>query len=100
MKKYLLLPVLFTSLLSFSQTMNDINIVPQPVEIKKAQGEFLLNTKTCILAYEDEQTRVADELNFYLKQLYGFTLSVKNMKTIFSFHHNMPKAIPLMKDID
>jgi hexosaminidase len=64
-------------LLSFSQTMNDINIVPQPVEIKKAQGEFLLNTKTCILAYEDEQTRVADELNFYLKQLYGFTLSVK-----------------------
>ncbi len=34
MKKILLLPVLFISLLSFSQTMNDINIVPQAANIK------------------------------------------------------------------
>ena len=34
MKKILLLPVLFISLQSFSQTMNEINIVRQPVNIK------------------------------------------------------------------
>ena len=34
MKKLFLLHFLFISILSFSQTMNEINIVPQPAEIK------------------------------------------------------------------
>lgn len=50
MKKILLLPVLFISLLSFSQTMNDINIVPQPANIKIenrfAKFKFLMSNST------------------------------------------------------
>ena len=75
MKKILILPVLFISLLSFSQIMNDINIVPQPVETKKTEGEFKLDKKTCILSYVDD--KAANMLNFYLEKLYGFTLPIK-----------------------
>jgi hexosaminidase len=75
MKKILILPVLFISLLSFSQIMNDINIVPQPVETKKTEGEFKLDKKTCILSYIDD--KAANMLNFYLEKLYGFTLPIK-----------------------
>src|ERR1035437_6446321 len=75
MKKILILPVLFISLLSFSQIMNDINIVPQPVETKKTEDEFKLDKKTCILSYVDD--KAANMLNFYLEKLYGFTLPIK-----------------------
>ena len=50
MKKFLLLPVMFFSLLSFSQTMNDINIVPQLANIKIenrfAKFKFLMSNST------------------------------------------------------
>ena len=38
MKKLLLLPLIFISMLSIAQTMVDIHIVPQPVEIKMTGG--------------------------------------------------------------
>lgn len=55
--------------------MNDINIVPQPVETKKTEDEFKLDKKTCILSYVDD--KAANMLNFYLEKLYGFTLPIK-----------------------
>ena len=64
MKKILLFPLVFISVLSFSQT-NEINIVPQPVQVKKGLGEFLLNNKNCILTYTDELAKFAEMLNFY-----------------------------------
>ena len=77
MKKLLLSPFLFISVLSFAQTINDINVVPQPVEIKILNGDFLLTPKTIILSVDPS---LADLLNSYLKNFYGFTLSINKPK--------------------
>ena len=57
----------------------EINIIPKPVELKKASGVFIINNQTYILAYLNPQIESANLLNFYLDKLYGFTLPV-NLK--------------------
>ncbi|HEY8689449.1 MAG TPA: family 20 glycosylhydrolase [Chitinophagaceae bacterium] len=92
MKKILLFPLLFISISLFSQDMNEINIVPKPVSIKKTEGTFLLDKQTCILSYINDDN--ANILNSYLEKLYGFALPIKktiqkNEKCIFfsSIHY-------------
>src|SRR5439155_18825045 len=50
-----------------------IDVIPKPSSIKKLPGGFQLNVKTCILGNSEYATMI----NFYLKELYGFTLPVK-----------------------
>src|SRR4051812_40002939 len=92
----LLLLLLFVCLVSFSQTINEINIVPRPVSIKKTNGVFLIDKRTPILSYVNDDNALT--LNLYLKKLYGVTLPIKktiekNEKCIFfSQQHEESRA--------
>src|SRR4030095_5656805 len=52
----------------------EVNIIPQPAQVKKLPGTFRLDAKTVILA----NAEYGDMLNFYLQKLYGFTLPLKH----------------------
>ena len=73
MKKLLLLPFLFNSLLSFSQTMNGINIVPQPAEIKLGKGYTVLKQPVGFIVYDFDKANENDgveDFKSYLKKNY------------------------------
>jgi hexosaminidase len=79
MKKILLLPLMFVSLFSFSQTANQIHIVPEPVDVKINNGIFTLSNKSSILVYDDSK-KAGEFLKEQLKSLYDLKLSVsKNL---------------------
>ena len=73
MKKLLLMPLFLISLLSFSQTMNEINIVPKPAEIKVEKGYTVLKQPIGFIVYdfdkEDENDGV-EAFKSYLKKNY------------------------------
>ena len=75
MKKFTFLLLMFISLSASSQT--HINIIPKPVEINAGSGGFTL-TKSTLLIANAAQRHNAEILNFYLKKLYGFSLTIKN----------------------
>lgn len=75
MKKFLIIVFLFNCLIVVGQ--NNLNLVPMPVKINKTSGEFLLNKKTCILAYTKSHEEYANLLNSYLKELLGYVLPIK-----------------------
>ncbi|MEO7120460.1 MAG: beta-N-acetylhexosaminidase [Ginsengibacter sp.] len=79
MKKTFLVAMLFNSIAIFAQT--NINVIPKPVEIVQKSGYFNFDHSTVILANAPAK-HDADMLNFYLKKLYGFTLSIKNISNI------------------
>jgi hypothetical protein len=83
MKKILLLPLVFISLLSFSllqesfgQTMNDINIVPRPAEMKLGKGYYIFDKFIDIIFNDVGSADIAYDLSARLKKLYGFNLQV------------------------
>ena len=77
MKKILLIPIIFISLLSFSQTMNDINIVPKPAEMKmQLSAKFTITKNTIIVLEGSELEKSANFFNDYLQQHYGFKLKI------------------------
>ena len=77
MKKVLLLAVLFISQLSFSQTMNNINIVPQPVEIQvQAHAKLTMTKNTGLVLEGSGLEKSANFFNDYLQQFYGFKLKI------------------------
>lgn len=76
MKKILLFPILFISLFTFSQ-MNEINIVPKPVEMNMTPGTFIITRQSTITASGAEELRSANFLNEYLKTHYGFQLQIQ-----------------------
>ncbi len=77
MSKILLLAVLFISKMSFSQTMNDINIVPQPVEIKvHSSAQFAITKNTGLVLEGSGLEKSANFFNDYLQQFYGFKLKI------------------------
>lgn len=82
---------LFSILISLSaMAQKNINIIPKPVELTVHSGTFHLNHSTIIIA-NSYAKHDALMLNFYLKKLYGFTLSVKNI----SPYKNVKNAITL-----
>lgn len=56
----------------------ELAIIPQPVSVKKLIGGFKINPSTFIVASSFVK-KDADLLNDYLKKLYGFSLSIKNI---------------------
>ena len=69
MKKLLLLPLFFIPLLSFSQTMNDINIVPQPVEMKSGKGYTILKQPIGFIVYDFDKANENDGVEAFKKYL-------------------------------
>lgn len=83
MKICLFLSFFFISLVSFSQPVNEINIVPQPAEIKINEGYFTFSNRTSI--YNNEAGKnIAPILNYYLNKLFGIKLNINYS------HHGVP----------
>lgn len=76
MKKILLLLLPFVSALSFSQTVNQINIVPNPVNIELGSGTFTINKNTWLVVPNNSSKLSAEFLNNYIKKHYGFKLNI------------------------
>jgi hexosaminidase len=75
MKKFFIIPLLFSVLTVSAQTK--ITIVPKPVSMEIHPGNFHFNSATNIIAENGAEHEIR-MLNFYLKKLYGFTLPVRN----------------------
>lgn len=54
----------------------DINIIPRPVSVKRAGGEFTFTRKTSLVATDDAGRQTAEMLNELLQRNYGFRLTV------------------------
>ena len=76
MKKLIILSLILLNLSATAQT--NIAIIPKPVELTQKEGTFHLNKSTIVIANSSAKHN-ADMLNLYLKKLYGFTLSIKNI---------------------
>ena len=76
MKNLFVITLMFMSTITFGQ--DKVVIIPKPVSLEMHSGNFSLNSKTTIVTNKSAQ-HVADMLNVYLKKLYGFTLSIKNI---------------------
>ncbi|THU40403.1 beta-N-acetylhexosaminidase [Niastella caeni] len=68
----------FASLLLTISTYAQVNIIPQPAELKMPEnaGQFVITAKTPIILQGSGLENAARFLNEYLKQLYGFTLPI------------------------
>ena len=73
MIKPFLLSLLFCCTLSFAQ---EVNIIPQPVQVVKNTGNFTINAQTSLVVANKEDNATAAFLNKYLSDYYGFTLPV------------------------
>ena len=99
MKKFLFFPVIFISSLSFSQIMNDVNIIPQPVEMKVHHNSKFTITKNTVLILEGSGLeKSAVFFNDYLQQFYGFKLKISkksngNNEIIFNYER-MDNPLP------
>ncbi|MFN2439445.1 MAG: family 20 glycosylhydrolase [Chitinophagaceae bacterium] len=71
--KYLLILFLLASTFVHAQK---INIIPQPVNLQQATGDFKLSKNTVIRVKDQEDKKAAVFLNDYLQLVYGFTLDV------------------------
>ncbi len=88
MKNLFLFFLSFISVSTFCQM--PVVIIPKPVSLEMHSGNFNLNAKTIIIA-NNSVHHDAEMLNFYLKKLYGFALSIKNIST----YKNAKNAITL-----
>ncbi|MGQ7944296.1 beta-N-acetylhexosaminidase [Flavobacterium sp. WC2509] len=73
MLRFFLLILLLCSTLSFAQ---EVNIIPQPVQVTRNTGTFVINPKTSLVVASDEDKPVAAFLNNYLSDYYGFKLPI------------------------
>lgn len=58
------------------KAVDEIHIIPQPVSLKKENGNFTLSKNTVIVANDDMDRKTAVLLNEYLQSYYGFTLDI------------------------
>ncbi|MBX9806411.1 MAG: beta-N-acetylhexosaminidase, partial [Flavobacteriaceae bacterium] len=65
--------LLLCSALSFAQ---EVNIIPQPVEVIKHAGNFIINPQTSLVVANKEDIATAAFLNKYLADYYGFELAI------------------------
>lgn len=75
------LSLLFFCFLSIAVYSQQINIIPQPVEMKAGNGKFILTKKTTIAAKDEEDRKTANLFNDYLKKNYGFKLDVDKQES-------------------
>lgn len=75
MVKSLFFSLLFCSTLSFAQ---EVNIIPQPVEVVRKIGNFVISSQTSLVVANKEDNAAAAFLNTYLFNYYGFKLPVVN----------------------
>lgn len=96
MKKLVYLLFLFPGHSAIAQKI--INIVPAPAEIKTGRGNFTINKETSIILEGSGLERVAEQLNNYLQQNYGFTISVTKIpakeNTIVLNYERMDFSLP------
>lgn len=95
MRKLLSLAMLLSAPALYSQ----VNIIPQPVEVKmpKMAGQFTITKNTPIVLDGSGLENAANFLNEYLQQVYGFTLKVSTKNAPGAIHLNYEKmeyAIP------
>lgn len=89
MVKSLFFSLLLCSTLSFAQ---EVNIIPQPVEMVRNTGNFVINSQTSLVVAHKEDNATAAFLNGYLSNYYGFKLPVvkvaaKNSIKLISQHN-------------
>lgn len=65
--------VLLCSALSFAQ---EVNIIPQPVQVIKQNGNFIITPQTSLVVANKEDIATAAFLNKYLSDYYGFELAI------------------------
>jgi hexosaminidase len=80
MKKPLFFAVfaLVIATVTFSQ---QVAIIPAPVKLEKAKGQFILSKETVITASNDEDRRAARLFNEYLRTVFGFTLDIDRQES-------------------
>src|SRR5829696_4396867 len=78
MKILLRILFLLVSNPSAAQDLPNVNIIPQPAELKTGNGHFNLNRSTFIIANAAAK-KEADLLNNYLKKFYGIKLDIRNI---------------------
>lgn len=64
---------LLCNALSFAQ---EVNIIPQPIQVTISDGSFTINAKTSLVVTNDEDKNTVVFLNKYLKDYYGFELPI------------------------
>ena len=65
--------ILLCSALSFAQ---EVNIIPQPVQVIKHIGNFIITPQTSLVVANKEDIATAAFLNKYLSDYYGFELAI------------------------
>ncbi|WP_281228987.1 beta-N-acetylhexosaminidase [Flavobacterium aquiphilum] len=65
--------LLFSTALSFAQ---EVNIIPQPLQVSKNRGNFEITSKTSLVVANDADKSTAVFLNKYLSDYYGFQLPI------------------------
>lgn len=73
MVRSLVVLLLLCNALSFAQ---EVNIIPQPIQVTKSDGSFTINAKTSLVVTNDEDKNTVVFLNKYLKDYYGFELPI------------------------
>jgi hexosaminidase len=76
MKRIFVLCCLLSQVCFAQQKTTTVSIIPQPVNLKVANGSFLLSKKTVLAARDEEDRKAARYFNDYLKMVYGFTLDI------------------------
>src|SRR3954468_5956157 len=61
----------------FAGRAQKVSIIPQPVSMQVANGNFILDQKTSFAVANAEDRKAADFFNDYLQGIYGFKLPVK-----------------------
>ncbi len=70
-----ILSLFFTFLFSYSAVAQDI--IPQPADLIKKEGTFIITKNTSLVISNDADIKAAEFLNSYLKKIYGVELPVK-----------------------
>lgn len=78
MVKSFLFAFMLCSTLTFGQ---QVNIIPQPLEVVKNSGSFVINSKTSLVVINKEDAATATFFNNYLATYYGFKLNVVQKAT-------------------
>ncbi|OAZ05106.1 beta-N-acetylhexosaminidase [Flavobacterium succinicans] len=78
MVKSFLFAFMLCSTLTFGQ---QVNIIPQPLEVVKNSGSFVINSKTSLVVINKEDAATATFFNNYLAAYYGFKLNVVQKAT-------------------
>lgn len=82
MKKIILLNLVFINAAIFGQTMKDISLIPEPVNLKIQKGSFLLDKNTVISTNDlDGAKNVGTMLRDYIEMNYHLQLKVTGLNS-------------------